>query len=679
MSIFESLEDFVSHPRTTRLVTKHGRIIATVARIAAKKDRYVSSLVDITDGSPRTLTRSLKGEGLMAVGERGEVYFTSGRDDAGLPSAEATGSALWMLPPSGEARVVARTAGPLESVHAAGGKLVMVVGTFPGRDPESAAKIAKTRKERGVSAILHEDFPVRFWDHDLGPTYPRLFIADAPALDDFSPSGTTANSDDAEPGTPSPLPDSEVSLREVPIPAGKLGEISVSPDGTRALITLGHSVQNSTEQVSSVYEVELASGVVTEVAIAPRHNADVPDYTSYYAGSYSTDRQRAIVQVESGNMDGDPLRAWLEVWERESGERYRIPADFDDWPAEAEWLDSDTLVIAAPRRGRQSLYLVDRASGAATLITDDDHAYTNIGVRDGQIIALRSAINEPPRPVKVTDDGVVDLAELTPPVVAPGRLTEVETRAEDGTDTRAWLCLPDGTEPAPLLVFVHGGPWGSWNDWTWRWNPWPFVAKGYAVLLPDPAISTGYGQAMIDRGNDAIGDTPYTDILALVDAAEARPDITGDRTALLGGSYGGYMANWMAGHTGTRFSCIVSHASLWNIGQMAGTTDNGSWYEWMMPTQEAIYSPHRFADQIEVPMLIIHGDKDYRVPIGQSHALWQALNRVAKVRGHKFLYFPDENHWVLGPSNSMVWYQTVMAFVDQQVLGKDWRRPELLG
>lgn len=382
-------------------------------------------------------------------------------------------------------------------------------------------------------------------------------------------------------------------------------------------------------------------------------------------------------------MDGDPLRVWLELWDRESGKRRRIPSDFDDWPTDVNWLDTDTLVLQAPRRGRESLYAVNVETGAATLLTDDDHAYTNIGVRDGQVVALRSAIAEPPRPVAVTRDGQVrELAELTTPVRAPGRVTEVEAKGEDGTPIRAWLCLPEDAsedEPAPLLVFVHGGPWGSWNDWTWRWNPGPFVARGYAVLLPDPAISTGYGQAMIDRGNDAIGDAPYTDILALVDAAESRSDISGKRTALLGGSYGGYMANWVAGHTGNRFSCIVSHASLWNVGHMAGTTDNGSWYEWMMPTQEALYSPHRFADRIEVPMLVIHGDKDYRVPIGQSHALWQALNRVAKVRGHKFLYFPDENHWILKPSNSMVWYQTVLAFVDHHVLGKDWQRPEMLG
>lgn len=674
MTIFASLDSFVSHPRTTRLTTKHGRTIATVARISKKKDSYVSSLVDITDAVPRTLTRSVKGEGLMEIGERGEVYFTSGRDD---DRDDANSNALWMLPPAGEARVVLRTPGSISAVSAAGGKLVLTVDTFVGHSAEDAAKVAKERKDRGVSAILHEDFPVRFWDHDLGPTYPHLFVADAPELDDFSAAVPEEAEDESK------LPESEMTLRPVEVPMGKLGGVNVSWDGSRALVTISQSVAMSTEQVSSVYEIDLATGEASEVAVAPRAREDVADYTSYENGPYSPDGSKALVFAESGNMDGDPLRVWVELWDRESGERTRIPADFDDWPSAMEWVDNDTLVLEAARLGRESLYVVVVKDGTATLITDDDYAYTNIGVRDGEVYALRSAINEPGRPVKVALDGAVtELAELTPAVRAPGSVENVTAKGEDGTEVRAWLCLPEGAsaaEPAPLLVFAHGGPWGSWNDWTWRWNPGPFVEKGYAVLLPDPAISTGYGQAMIDRGNDAIGDAPYTDILALIDATEARDDVNGERTALLGGSYGGYMANWMAGHTGDRFSCIVSHASLWNVGQMAGTTDNGSWYEWMMPTQEATYSPHRFADKIEVPMLVIHGDKDYRVPVSQSHALWQALNSEAKVRGHKFLYYPDENHWILKPSNSMVWYQTVMAFVDHHALGKEWERPELLG
>ncbi|MEW6918922.1 alpha/beta fold hydrolase [Trueperella pyogenes] len=686
MTIFDSMESFIAHPRVNALATRHGRTIATVARLTKKKDKYVSSLVELTDGHPHSLTRSIKGEGLMEIGERGEVYFTSGRaDDHGGES-----NALWMLPPGGEARVVLRTPGQIVSVLAEAGKLLLTVEVFPGKSLEDDAKAVAERKKRGVSAILHEDFPVRSWDHDLGPAYPRLFMADAPDLEDFSPAGDAAHtrtdsSNDAADGSAegSALPASEITLRPITTPAGRLHEATLAPNGEYALVTVGKTVTGSTEQISSVWEVTLATGEAREVAIAPREYDDVADYTSYSAGNYSPDGSKAIIFAESGNMDGDPLRLWAEVWDRTTGEHTRLAADFDDWPGQIVWVDDSTLVLHAPRRGRESIYVVDLGEDSISLLTDDDFAYTNLGIRDGKIYALRSAINQPARPVCVELDGkVTELATLTPEITAPGRLEEVTTKGDDGTDIRAWLWLPEEAstaKPAPLLVFVHGGPWGSWNDWTWRWNPGPFAAKGYAVLLPDPAISTGYGQHMIDRGNDAIGDAPYTDILALVDAAEAREDISGERTALLGGSYGGYMANWMAGHTGARFSCIVSHASLWNVGQMAGTTDNGGWYEWMMPTQEAIYSPHRFADQIEVPMLIIHGDKDYRVPLSQSHALWQALNRVSKVRGHKFLYFPDENHWVLKPSNSMVWYQTVMAFVDQHVLGKEWTKPELLG
>ena len=134
----------------------------------------------------------------------------------------------------------------------------------------------------------------------------------------------------------------------------------------------------------------------------------------------------------------------------------------------------------------------------------------------------------------------------------PARSTEVEAKAEDGTRVRAWLALPEGASadnPAPLLLWIHGGPLGSWNAWSWRWNPWLAVAQGYAVLLPDPALSTGYGLDFIRRGWGSWGGAPYTDLLAITDAAEARDDIDETRTAAMGGSFGGYMANWVAGHT----------------------------------------------------------------------------------------------------------------------------------
>jgi dipeptidyl aminopeptidase/acylaminoacyl peptidase len=263
-------------------------------------------------------------------------------------------------------------------------------------------------------------------------------------------------------------------------------------------------------------------------------------------------------------------------------------------------------------------------------------------------------------------------------------MTEVATTVADGTRIRSWLVLPEGAsadKPAPLVVSVHGGPMASWNTWSWRWNPWLMAARGYAVLLPDPALSTGYGHHMIVRGWDHWGGNPYSDVMAITDAVLERPDIDAGRTAMMGGSYGGYMANWIAGHT-DRFNAIVSHAGLWALDQMFGTTDGPPYWRRHFgdplgqPERYLTSSPHLHADKIVTPMLIIHGDKDYRVPVGEALRLWWDL--VFRSVQARFLYFPDENHWVLKPGDVRVWYETVLAFLGEHVLGQPWQRPELI-
>jgi len=221
----------------------------------------------------------------------------------------------------------------------------------------------------------------------------------------------------------------------------------------------------------------------------------------------------------------------------------------------------------------------------------------------------------------------------------------------------------------------------SWNGWQWRWNPWVMAARGYAVLLPDPALSTGYGQHMMQRGHGAWGASPYTDVMAITDAVVKRPDIDDTRTAMMGGSFGGYMANWIAGHT-DRFKAIVSHAGLWALDQFIGMTDAPMyWYRAFgdpvaRPERYQANSPHLHVADIVTPMLVIHGDKDYRVPVGEALRLWTDLSRHAKTA--KFLYFPDENHWILKPGDVPVWYETVFAFLAAHVLGAEWQRPPLL-
>ena len=258
--------------------------------------------------------------------------------------------------------------------------------------------------------------------------------------------------------------------------------------------------------------------------------------------------------------------------------------------------------------------------------------------------------------------------------------------AADGARVRGWLLLPEGASaenPAPLLLWIHGGPLNSWNAWSWRWNPNLAVARGYAVLLPDPALSTGYGLDFIARGWNAWGAAPFTDLMSITDAVEARPDIDETRTAAMGGSFGGYMANWVAGHT-DRFRAIVTHASLWALDQFAGTTDHaGYWQSIFTPEAMLENSPHRAVADIRTPLLVIHGDRDYRVPIGESPRLWaELMEHHGEDDGstvHRFLYFPDENHWVLKPQHAVVWYDTVFAFLGEHLLGEEPTRPAGLG
>jgi dipeptidyl aminopeptidase/acylaminoacyl peptidase len=266
----------------------------------------------------------------------------------------------------------------------------------------------------------------------------------------------------------------------------------------------------------------------------------------------------------------------------------------------------------------------------------------------------------------------------------PGQVLDVEATADDGVTVRSWLVLPKGASadaPAPLVVWVHGGPLASWTTWSWRWCPHLLVERGFAVLMPDPALSTGYGRDFIQRGAGAWGERPFTDVMAAVDAAEGRPEIDESRTALMGGSFGGYLANWVAGHT-DRFKGIVTHASLWGLDTFHGGTDDAVFWEWEIgnPYTQAdrllAHSPHKHVADISTPMLVIHGERDFRVPIAEGLRLYTDLKRHGV--DARFLYFPDENHWILKPQNSRIWYDTVYAFLDHYLLGKNWAQPALL-
>lgn len=370
------------------------------------------------------------------------------------------------------------------------------------------------------------------------------------------------------------------------------------------------------------------------------------------------------------------------------GEPVELAADWDRWPASVTWShDGSTLLVTADDNGRAPIFAVDPSSGAVTQLTHDDFAYGEVRpVPGGALYALRSSYLTPPHPVRVDADGSVTVLPCVEFPELPGELVELTTTAADGTPVRSWLTLPAGDAPAPLLLWVHGGPLGSWNTWRWRWNPWLLTALGYAVLMPDPALSTGYGQDFIQRGWGAWGFAPYTDLMAAVDGACAHSRIDAGRIAAMGGSFGGYMANWIAGHT-DRFAAIVTHASLWALDQFGPTTDGAYWWaREMTPEMAERNSPHLHVENITTPMLVIHGDKDYRVPIGEGLRLWNDLLTRSGLpaddtgaTAHRYLYYPSEGHWIAAPQHAKLWYQVVAAFLSEHVLKVAVDLPEMLG
>jgi dipeptidyl aminopeptidase/acylaminoacyl peptidase len=669
---FTDLDDFVALRRVSGLALSPDgtRLVVAVAALDEKKTAYVSSLWEVDPAGDRPasrLTWGPKSETAPIFLPDGSLIFTSARPDPDVSATDDTPAALWLLPVSGEARPLCTRPGGVGPAAVArdAGTLVLASATLPSaQTSQQDADRRKARKDHKVTAVLHDSYPVRYWDADLGPDRPRLFAG--------IPDGAT------------PLELRDLTGHVGPA-IGSEGGWDVSPDGTSVVVSWQQAEPGgSLRYVLMLIDVKDGSRRVL---------LDDPDF-EYLGPVFSPDGGKVAFSRERRSTPERSTDVRLCVLHLAGGEVHDAAPDWDRWPATRPvWTpDGGALLVTGDDRGRSPVWRIDLDTRTAVRLTGgDDAAYTDLQLsRDGAMLyALRAGIGTPPAPVRL-DPAALDqqpvrlLSPVEDPAV-PGTVTEVSGRAADGADVRAWLVLPPGASaqhPAPLLLWVHGGPLGSWNTWSWRWNPWLAAARGYAVLLPDPALSTGYGLAAIQRSWGRWGAQSYTDTMAITDAVVTRDDIDAERTAMMGGSYGGYMANWIAGHT-ERFRAIVTHASLWALDQFGTTTDAPHYWLREMTTEMAEHnSPHRHADAISTPMLVIHGDKDYRVPIGEALRLWWDL--VSRHEGdpatlpHRFLYFPDENHWVLSPQHAALWYETVTAFLDHHVHGKDWQTPEIL-
>ena len=688
MTAFD-LDAFLTLPRVSGLALSPdgSRLVTSVSTVGPDGTRFQSALWQLDpagEAAPRRLTRSAKGESGAALLPDGSLVFTSARPDPDPPAASPGPSqgadrddraALWLLPAGGgEARLLADPPAGVDGLAVAreSGTVVLGVGAYPGTaNLEEDADKHKARKEAGVKAQLFESYPIRFWDHYIGPRDRRLFRFPPPAADE-----TPVHLEPVLDGTGQ-------HLDEV--------DFDVTPDG--ATVVTGWNPRSGVSDLAThLIAVDAATGDRRMLA-----DGDIVHW-----GIRCSPDGRSVVCVRE--VIGDPDHAeQLTLWmvDLDRGEGRDLTPGLDRWPsARPVWApDSSAVYFVADEDGRAPAFRVDVASGEVTRLSKAG-AFSDLcpSPDGGTLYALRNTMASPPqavaldtttadqepRPIPTPGFPVPRGPGVSPGFAVPGRLEEMTATASDGAPIHSWLALPadaSASNPAPLVLWIHGGPLGSWNSWHWRWNPWVLVQRGYAVLMPDPALSTGYGQAFVERGRGRWGDEPFTDLMAATDACEARDDIDAGRTAAMGGSFGGYMANWIAGHT-DRFRCLVTHASLWALDQFHGTTDSGPWWErevgdpYVDVARYEAHSPHKAIGQITTPMLVIHGELDHRVPVGEALRLWVDLMRHGVEA--KFLYFPDENHWILKPQHARVWYETVLAWLDHHLLGKEWQRPEIL-
>jgi len=659
-----------------RLSPDGSRLVVAVGGVAPDGKKMATAIwgVDPADAVPaRRLTRSVAGESpSVAFLPDGTLLFESARPDPDAkPDPDKTINALWALPPDGgEARLLLAPEGGLCGFAAARGSAAIVFGASVQRgssDLAGDAERSKARTDAGVEALLFDDYPIRHWDHYLGPRVRRLYAATVP-------------------GGEARIEDPRNLEADVTGFTFEEARADIAPDGGFVVATrcVPHGMP---ETLDDLVRYDLATGESRQLT-----NGDA----SYLEPAISPDGTTVAALRLNYASPAAPQTVHLVLIDLATGEQRVLAEDVDRWPDAITWgPDASTLYFTADDDGGHAAYRVDLPSGRTTRLTASGAVTDLCPAPDGEaVFALCSTVEAPPRVVRFdarTADQVpqalangIDERGIT----GPSRVERLTATAEDGTSLKGWLVLPASATPeapVPLVIFVHGGPLGSWHGWHWRWNPGIVAERGYAVLLPDPALSTGYGQQMIDSGWGQWGGAPYTDLMAMADVAAARPDVDATRTALMGGSYGGYMANWVAGHT-DRFRCIVTHASLWELVGFHGTTDHGPAWEHEMgdvyadTTGYLRNSPREFLGQMaawKTPLLVIHGERDARVPVSEALILWTDMQRMG-IPG-RFLYFPDENHWVLKPQNARLWYGTVLGFLDEHLRDVPFRADPLLG
>ncbi|MEO8061760.1 MAG: S9 family peptidase [Pseudomonadota bacterium] len=640
-------------------VSPNGKFVVYTQRetdLEANRGRSDLWLIDLTrsGAGPRRLTQHSANDTHPRWSMDGtSIYFLSSR---------AGSMQIWRLPLSG-GEAVQITDYPLDvgsfKMSSGGGRIALGMDVFQDcADLKCTRERLDANAKNKSSARIYDELLMRHWDTWRDGTRSNLFVAPVNA--------------DGRAGTPVNV--SKALKGDVPSkPDGGAEEYTFSPDG--AQIVFSARVAGREEAWSTNFDLYQAP---SDGSTAPKNLT---------AGNLAWDTQPVF--LANGDL------AWLAM--KRPGfeaDRFAIMVSHGGsvrevapkWDRSVAHLDvtrdGRTLLATANDIGQSVLFAIEVASGRVTPLSGPGSVGDFSAAPGGAVVVWHDLANPPDlyllggkgaasknTPARLTQVNAALLKSRT-----LGAFEQFSFKGWNDETVYGYVVKPpglDATRKFPIAFVVHGGPQSSFqNLWNWRWNAQAFAARGYGTVLIDFHGSPGYGQAFTDAISQHWGDRPFEDLKKGYAAALQKfPWLDGARACSLGASYGGYMQNWIAGNWPDGFRCIVNHDGIFDTRSMYYTTEELWFTEWenggpyyQQPEIHERFNPANYVKEWRTPMLVIHSEQDFRVPFTQGLGTFTALQR----RGieSKLLYFPDENHWVLKPNNSIKWYGTVLEWLD---------------
>jgi dipeptidyl aminopeptidase/acylaminoacyl peptidase len=629
-----------------------GRFVAfgvSTPDLSANKNLKSIWVVLTAGGTPRKLMDAAERPRWAPDGKR--IFYTG---------TQSGTSQIWSINPDATdprqiTHLSTEAAGQIVSPD--GRYLVVVSDVYPdcGSDDACNQKRLDANKVRTTDARLIKSLLYRHWNTWQGDRVTHLLsisLADGKTVD-LSPGNRV---------TP-------------PFSLGGPDDYAISPDSAEVAFAQNADPIPATGTNNEIYVEPIAGGEAIRVSTSPGADnspAYSPDGTSLAwrtqaRAGYESDRWRIAVMDRASRL----ITVITDQIDRQVNNFLWSP-------------DSRSVFFTAVDRGLQAIQLIPATGGGGRLIVSGHATFDSMQVTadNRTIVFTRESGSSPSEIWRGTSSGgqAVPLTHLNDGLLGQYQLTDLEeisTLSADNTPIQSFIVKPPNFNPLqhyPVIMLIHGGPQGEWGEsWTYRWNAQVFAGAGYVVVMPNPRGSVGYGQKFTDDINQDWGGKPYTDIMAVTDAISKLPYVDNNRMTAAGGSYGGYMINWILGHT-TRFKALISHDGVYDLRAEAESTEELWFPMWefggMPMDKPEIYdkwSPSRYVKDFHTPTLVIHGELDYRIPYSQALQLFTEL-QLQNVPS-ELLIFPDEGHWVLKPRNSSLWYKTFLDWIG------NWTKP----